>query len=161
MKISITFTSDTDTEQHDSKRKKVHKKPWFWLLIILIASAAFRFFTEFNADIPVFNSDDEDLFFDSEINNETDAPRSVSDDKDSNEQSEKLETTEQRSAKARSIFHFIVNTATKKYHTRECSAAKKLVDDKRLDTDIEAESLEEAKKLIESQGYEMCGICDR
>ena len=57
-------------------------------------------------------------------------------------------------------FDFILNTSTHTYHLYECSAAKKIKPENRLDVTKTAYSLEEAEKMIEAEGYKLCGRCD-
>ena len=57
-------------------------------------------------------------------------------------------------------FNFILNTDSKKYHTYECAAVKRMSADKRLDITKSAYSLDEAKRMVEADGYTLCGICD-
>ncbi len=57
-------------------------------------------------------------------------------------------------------FDFILNTSTHTYHLYECSAAKKIKPENRLEVTKSAYSLEEAKKQAEADGYKLCGICD-
>ncbi len=172
MKISVTFGSDDNIGISGKSKKSIHKKPWFWLLIILIASVAVKMTSVKQPKFSFMNNEDDDVpsafafepksenFTVKEDNDETDVPESeeenqLVDDADS-EQKLVIENEE-----GKSVFHFILNIATKKYHTKECSAVKKLAEEKRMDTDIEADSLKEAKDIIESQGYGLCGICDR
>ena len=58
-------------------------------------------------------------------------------------------------------FTFILNISTKKYHTHECTAAKKIESENRQDITISAYNLAEAMAQVESSGYDLCGICGR
>ena len=58
-------------------------------------------------------------------------------------------------------FNFILNTHSKIYHTYECGAVKKMSADKRLDITKSAYSLDEAKRMVEADGYTLCGNCAR
>lgn len=188
MSISVKLgTGDSDAVS-GKKNKALHKKPWFWLLLLLIASIAVKissrsqsksFFLNSNSDDDdvsstfsfqpdmkeSFSEDNfsEDKKEDNEIINESVLP---DDDFDEND----VEITEvtaedspsyEQEEPEKSVFHFIINLATKKYHTKECSAVKKLAPDKRMDTDIEADSLNEAESIMKKQGFELCGLCDR
>lgn len=172
LKISVSFGSDNDSVP--SNKKSVHKKPWFWLLLILIASVAVRMSSRNKPELPFLNIDDEDELssafnFEPKTDSFT-VKEDYGDDitqfdesqepaaAETGSESQKLVTQDEN---GKSVFHFILNISTKKYHTKECSAVKKLADEKRSDTDIEADSLKEAKEIIEEQGYELCGLCDR
>lgn len=179
MKITVSFGSDNSTEPTAKKKNPIHKKPWFWLLIILIASVAVRMTAKNQPKIPFIENDDEDVSsafkFEPKTDNftvkensdeiqannyeesyyENEEPAQTGENTDS---TQKLATQNEN---GKSMFHFILNITTKKYHTKECSAVKKLAEEKRLDTDIEADSLKEAKEIMESQGYGLCGLCDR
>lgn len=163
-----------------SKKKSVHKKPWFWLLLILIASAAVRMTSKNPPKIPLLESDEDDVSSAFEFKPQSDnftvkeeAPDDTVTQQDGSADSngENLPDNQENSGgeqklmtvndEGKSVFHFILNTATKKYHLKECSAVKKLAEDKRMDTDIEADSLKQAKNIIEDQGYALCGLCDR
>ena len=172
MKISVTFGSDDNIGSSNKSKKSIHKKPWFWLLIILIASVAVKMTSEKQPKLPFTNNKDDDVssaftfepksenFTVKEDNDETE----VSQSEEENQPADNADSTQKlvnENEEGKSVFHFILNIATKKYHTKECSAVKKLADEKRMDTDIEADSLKEAKDIIESQGYDLCGICDR
>ena len=58
-------------------------------------------------------------------------------------------------------FNFILNTHSKIYHTHECGGVKKMTADKRLDITKSAYSLDEAKRMVEADGYTLCGNCAR
>ena len=172
MKISVTFGSDDNTGSSSKSKKSIHKKPWFWLLIILIASVAVKMTSAKQPKLPFTNNEDDDVssaftfepksenFTVKEENDESEVSESEKQNSpaDDDGTTQKLVTENEE---GKSAFHFILNIATKKYHTKECSAVKKLTEEKRMDTDIEADSLKEAKDIIESQGYGLCGICDR
>lgn len=58
-------------------------------------------------------------------------------------------------------FTFILNTGSHKYHLYECAAVKNMSADKRLDITKSAYSLDEAKRMVEADGYTLCGNCAR
>ena len=179
MKISVSFGSDNITEPSAKKKNSIHKKPWFWLLIILIASVAVRMTSKNQPKIPFIENEDKDVssafkfepktdnFTAKENFNETgnndfeEADDEAEESAKTNENGSGVQKLVSENEEGKSVFHFILNITTKKYHTKECSAVKKLADEKRLDTDIEANSLKEAKEIIEGQGYALCGLCDR
>jgi len=74
---------------------------------------------------------------------------------------EELSESSEQQKNTTSLFRFVVNTANKKYHTRSCNAAKKLAAEKSNEEVVQAENLEEAKKIMSENGYELCGLCDR
>lgn len=133
---------------------KAYKRPWFWLLIILIISAAVRLILR--DDLPetlvVHNTTPQ-------LNNnsyhDTDTVQLQQESQYITDEVQKEKNTESGGK----LFHIILNKNTKKYHTSECSGAKKLSESKRYDTDIEADSLEAAEEILKQQGYEPCGIC--
>ena len=133
---------------------KSYKRPWFWLLIILIISVAVRLIMRNDAPaaIPVHNTVPQ---LENESYRETDTVQPQQEEQHTEEKA--AEESYEESEKT--VFHFILNKNTKKYHTGECSAAKKLSESKRADTDIEADSMEEAEEILQQQGYELCGIC--
>ena len=172
LKISVTFGSDDNIGSSSRSKKSIHKKPWFWLLIILVASVAVKMTSRNQFGISFTNNKDDDVssaftfepksenFTVKEDNDETEVSKS----EEENHPVNNVDSTQNlvnENEEGKSVFHFILNVATKKYHTKECSAVKKLAKEKRMDTDIEADSLKEAKDIIESQGYGLCGICDR
>ena len=162
MKITISFDKNDGA---DSKKSSLHK-PWFWLLIILAVSVAIRLYSKGQPKVPIETGGDGDSSSAFDLVTKSENTSSVSKDEDYSEASYDEEEfdekePEQNQEKSKSIFHFILNINTKKYHTKECSAAQKLTEEKRQDTDIEAESLEEAERIIESRGYDLCGLCGR
>ena len=173
-KISVTFGSDS-SEPSNKKKKAVHKKPWFWLMIILIASVAVRMTSRNQPKIPFIESDNDDVSstFTFKPDSEKFKVKEDSMETENNYEEEPVDEVSDvngddgiykevnQNEDGKSVFHFILNISTKKYHTKECSAVKKLAEEKRLDTDIEAESAKEAKKIIEGQGSSLCGLCDR
>ena len=179
MNISVSFGSDNSTEPTAKKKNPIHKKPWFWLLIILIASVAVRITSRTQPKNLFIGNEDEDISSAFKFEPKTDnfTVKENSDEIEDNNYEENYyedevpaQTDENTNStqklatqneNGKSMFHFILNITTKKYHTKECSAVKKLTEEKRLDTDIEADSLKEAKEIIESQGYGLCGICDK
>lgn len=58
-------------------------------------------------------------------------------------------------------FTFICNTKSMCYHTYECQAAKKILDENLQIYTIDAYTQLEAQSQIESMGYTLCGICGR
>lgn len=162
--MKITVSADNDKNHGKRPNLSLHKRPWFWLLIILIVSVAVRLSSRFQYTIPFETEDDDpkDVGIVSRSNEEiTRSDETFTQSEGESAEEESSNTDPGKSESEKGIFHFILNINTKKYHTKECSAAKKLCEEKRLDTDIEADSPEEAKKIIESKGYELCGICDR
>ncbi len=160
MKITISFDKDDNT----GNKKSAFRKPWFWLLIILIVSAAIRLSSKIQNRIPIDIGSDSKSYSFRNSGSESENSESALEENDritAEEEDYPKYEKEEEQAKSKSVFHFILNLNTKKYHTKECSAAQKLTGEKRLDTDIEAENLEEAKNIIESQGYDMCGLCNR
>ena len=180
MKISVSFGSGDDSQPSNKKKNSIHQKPWFWLLIILIASVAVRVTSKNQSKFPFLETDDDDVSsafsFEPKTDNFTikessdennNVPNSEYKDEPEepdqihNNNGEENQSIAAKNESGKSVFHFILNIATKKYHTKECSAVKKLAEEKRMDTDIEADSLKDAKEIIEEQGYDLCGLCDR
>lgn len=58
-------------------------------------------------------------------------------------------------------FNFILNTSTKKLHTRECSAAKRIKSENRKEIKITAETLEKAISELYSMGYSEYELCEK
>lgn len=58
-------------------------------------------------------------------------------------------------------FTFICNTKSMCYHTHECQAAKKILDENLQIYTIDAYTQLEAQSQIEHMGYTLCGICAR
>ena len=58
-------------------------------------------------------------------------------------------------------FTFICNTKSMCYHTYECQAAKKILDENLQIYTIDAYTQLEAQSQIEHMGYTLCGICAR
>ena len=181
MSISVKIGSGDSDEMNGKKKKAVHKKPWFWLLLLLIASVAVKMNSRTQTKSLFLSSDEEnaastflfktnaeefkieDKKEDEIAKNETVLPSEANDQKQDNIKDVPVQNPKQaeKNEPEKSGFHFIINLSTKKYHTKECSAVKKLAEDKRMDTDIEADSLEEAEKIMKEQGFELCGLCDR
>lgn len=59
------------------------------------------------------------------------------------------------------IFSFIVNKSAKKYHTKFCSGVSRMAESKRESVAVTADTLEQAKKQMEDDGYTLCGVCRR
>lgn len=59
----------------------------------------------------------------------------------------------------KSIFRFVLNNSTKKYHTKSCAAERRLTGEKREETQVEALTEAEALLIIEKRGYKRCGLC--
>ena len=129
----------------ESKRPS-YTRPWFWLLVVLIFSVFFKL-------IPKEESLPAQTLPESYVPSEniTEASDDETDTAEQTEVQTKSAVTEK--------YHFILNTAAKKFHITECSGVKKLSESKRSDTDIEAASMEEAISILENEGYELCGIC--
>lgn len=161
-----------------SKKSRFYKRPWFWLLIVFIVSIAVRalsknekkILTEISQEEDFTPIDDSDLNVDIAEKDFSDNQGDIDDyidvfleDELSEENIENNEIDEKTTQPPsdKNIFRFILNTATKRYHTKECGAVGKLADEKRGEADIEAESLENAKEIMESRGYTLCGLCDR
>ena len=127
------------------KKRPSYSRPWFWLFIILVLSALFRLVTKDEISTPVENYI---------------LPVKEISEQDKEEEDKRSDTDiEIYDSAVKSKFHFILNKSTKKYHTQECSAARKLSESKREDTEIEAATQEEARQILEQDGYELCGIC--
>ena len=58
-------------------------------------------------------------------------------------------------------FTFICNTKSMCYHTYECQAAKKILDENLQIYTVDAYTQLEAQSQIEHMGYTLCGICGR
>lgn len=58
-------------------------------------------------------------------------------------------------------FSFIVNKSAKKYHTKFCSGVSHMAESKRESVSVSADTLEQAKKQMENDGYTLCGVCRR
>lgn len=158
MNTTISYNNSSNSKN----KKSVLHKPWFWLLIILIASVAIRLSSRTQPKIPLDTGGGEENAPTFDLVSKQDNVTAAQGEKENIQNpSEEAEPQEEKIEKSKSIFHFILNINTKKYHTKECSAASKLSAEKRQDTDIEAETLQEAKGIIEEQGYDLCGICDR
>ncbi len=171
MKITISLGGDNEKAPYRRAPKPIHKKPWFWLLIVLIASVAVKMTTKSQPMTRFLNSENDDVSstfsFDSksdklseknEQNNANEIPENLPDEENNESEEFKTATVNEQ---GKTIFHFILNTSNKKYHYKECNGVKKMSDANRKDTDIEADSFAEAKEIIEEQGYELCGLCDR
>ena len=183
MSISVKLSSGDSDAVPVKKNKAVHKKPWFWLLLLLIASVAVKLSSRSQSKSFIFNSNSDDDNASSNYSFQPEIEESLSeniieddkaidenvppaDDFDENavgiaEATEEKTPPDEQKEPEKSVFHFIINLATKKYHTKECSAVKKLAPGKRMDTDIQADSLSEAESIMKKQGFELCGLCDR
>lgn len=75
--------------------------------------------------------------------------------------SESVLETEKSDAETGNTFRFTVNTSARKYHLKECGAVKKLTSEKKNTVQVKADSLEDAQRKIEQQGYVLCGLCKR
>lgn len=146
----------------ETNRKKVicimenkrpsYTRPWFWLLIIFLLSA----FVKLAPKEDILPGSAEPQLPESKLPVENiGIPDTAAPDSDTDTPESHLESE----TKEKSKFHFILNASTKKYHITECSGVKKLSESKRTDTDIEAYTLDEARAVIESEGYELCGFC--
>ncbi len=137
----------------ESKRRS-YTRPWFWLLIILMLSVVFKLLLKEDT-IPTYETVEETM-----LNSDNSLQETIQTESDRTEpQSESTVQESKQESAAKKTFHFILNKSTKKYHTTECSGARKLSESKRTDTDIEAQTEEEARAILEKDGYELCGIC--
>lgn len=73
----------------------------------------------------------------------------------------KSESILPESSKIEREFNFILNTSTKKLHTRECSAAKRIKSENRKEIKITAETLEKAISELYSMGYSEYELCEK
>ena len=140
------------------EKKKTYTRPWFWLLIILIVSVIIKAVD--NAEKVEQLLSPQDNYGEEEYI--TASKKAVTEEPEQSEQiDETAETTaEQITETAAQTFHFIMNKSTKKYHTEHCTAAAKITESKREETDIEASSVEAAKQILEQQGYSPCTRCN-
>ncbi|MEE3450241.1 MAG: hypothetical protein VZR27_06020 [Acutalibacteraceae bacterium] len=129
------------------EKKKAYTRPWFWLLIILIVSVIIKAVD--NAEKVEQLLSPQDNYGEEEYI--TASKKAVT---------EEPEQPEQITETAAQTFHFIMNKSTKKYHTEHCTAAAKITESKREETDIEASSVEAAKQILEQQGYSPCTRCN-
>ena len=137
-----------------SEKKKAYTRPWFWLLIVLIVSIIIKAAENAERIEQLLSSGDnynEQEYITAENSEQVqEAEQEIISSEIADEQ------TEQSSAQ---VFRFIMNKSSKKYHTEKCSAAAKLSESNRETTDIEADSLEQAKQILEEQGYSPCTKC--
>ncbi len=138
-------------------KRRSYTRPWFWLLIILILSVVFKLLLREDA-IPAIETVGETVFnSENSVREIAQTERAKTESAETEKAVFEQDSNQENSAKK--TFHFILNKSTKKYHTTECSGAKKLSESKRTDTDIEAQTEEEAREILEKEGYELCGIC--
>jgi len=138
------------------EKKKAYTRPWFWLLIVLIVSVIIK--AAENAErveqLLSVGDNSEQEYITASSEDITEEPEQTV------QESDTIETAAEKTADNNvNIFHFIMNKSTKKYHTTQCSAAAKITESKREETDIEANSVEEAKQILEQQGYTPCTRC--
>lgn len=148
MKISVSFDGE------------LSKKSLFLAMTMFFAAAAVKLIQQRN-ELDLLHKFYLDKFQNEKDNrkltNEIEQVKEVVEEQNLEELSESSEQQKNTT----SLFRFVVNTANKKYHTRSCNAAKKLAAEKSYEEVVQAENLEEAKKIMSEKGYELCGLCDR
>ena len=148
MKISVSFDGE------------LSKKSLFLAMTMFFAAAAVKLIQQRN-ELDLLHKFYLDKFQNEKDNrkltNEIEQVKEVVEEQNLEELSESSEQQKNTT----SLFRFVVNTANKKYHTRSCNAAKKLAAEKSNEEVVQAENLEEAKKIMSEKGYELCGLCDR
>ncbi len=148
MKISVSFDGE------------LSKKSLFLAMTMFFAAAAVKLIQQRN-ELDLLHKFYLDKFQNEKDNrkltNEIEQVKEVVEEQNLEELSESSEQQKNTT----SLFRFVVNTANKKYHTRSCNAAKKLAAEKSNEEVVQAENLEEAKKIMSENGYELCGLCDR
>ena len=154
MKISVSFDGE------------LSKKSLFLAMTMFFAAAAVKLIQQRN-ELDLLHKFYLDKFQNEKDNrkltNEIEQVKEVKKVKEVVEEQnlEELSESSEQQKNTTSLFRFVVNTANKKYHTRSCNAAKKLAAEKSNEEVVQAENLEEAKKIMSENGYELCGLCDR
>lgn len=176
MNITINITSSGYEMNDDgrivvskskkNKKSRFYKRPGFWLLLVFIVSITVRMLSKHEKRILTEISQEDsqppdNLSLNSEPNEEKSAVKNTKRAEKAHKQRKSEKAEEKPQKKEKKSFRFVLNTATKRYHTKNCGAVGKLADEKRGEADIEAESLDEAKKILEEQGYTLCGLCGR
>ena len=159
--INITSTDGSSITVNRDKKPRFYKRPWFWVFLAFIVSVL----------VKILSNDEKKIL--NEISKDEILP--VDDDKPNMRFNTRALVKKKQPAKETAVdtqnstpitdkpktFRFTVNTATKRYHTKLCGAAGKLTNEKRGEVEVEATSLDEAKQLLEQQGYTICGLCKR
>lgn len=159
--INITSSDGSSITVNKDKKPRFYKRPWFWVFLAFVVSVLVKILSNNEKKILDEISQDEILTVDNDKPSMRFNSKALVKNKQpieevtANTQNNTLNTDKLKN------FKFTVNTATKRYHTKLCGAAGKLTNEKRGEVEIEANSIDEAKQLLEQQGYTICGLCKR